>query len=144
MRQSRFDLLHGLRRRRLDACRTQLAAVRRFGDDLENQLSETVRAAGSVVAEQRLAIGPGELVIERMSDCRRRRAELQQAERMLFRRRDLVEAVDGSRVVAVSVVPVCSDSIRALGLTVVVEPERARLVAMLNALAEVARTRSGS
>ena len=93
MRQSRFDLLHGLRRRRLDACRTQLAAVRRFGDDLENQLSETVRAAGSVVAEQRLAIGPGELVIERMSDCRRRRAELQQAERMRSRRRDLVDEV---------------------------------------------------
>ena len=93
MRQARFELLHGLRRRRLDACRTQLAAVRRFGDDLENQLSETVRAAGSVVAEQRLAIGPGELVIERMSDCRRRRAELQQAERMLSRRRDLVDEV---------------------------------------------------
>jgi len=31
-----------------------------------------------------------------------------------------------------------------LGMTGVVEPDRARLVAMLDALAEVARTRSGS
>ena len=56
-------------------------------------MSETVRAAGSVVAEQRSAIGPGELVIERMADCRRRRVELQQVERMLSRRRDLGDEV---------------------------------------------------
>ena len=77
MRQSRFDLLHGLRRRRLDACRMQLAAVRRFGDELESRLSETVRVSGSVVEEQRSAIGPGDLVVEQM----------------LARRRDLVDEV---------------------------------------------------
>ena len=59
------------------------------------------------------------------------------------RRRDLVEALDGTRVVPVSVGPVCSEAMRALGITGVVEPERARLVAMLDALAEVARARSG-
>jgi uroporphyrinogen-III synthase len=60
------------------------------------------------------------------------------------RRRDLVDALDGTRVVPVSVGPVCSEAMRALGMTGVVEPDRARLVAMLDALAEVARTRSGS
>ncbi len=93
MRQSRFDLLHGLRRRRLDACRMQLAAVRRFGDELESRLSETVRVSGSVVEEQRSAIGPGDLVVEQLADCRRRRRELLQVEQMLARRRDLVDEV---------------------------------------------------
>ena len=60
------------------------------------------------------------------------------------RRQDLVDALDGTRVVPVSVGPVCSEAMRALGMTGVVEPDRARLVAMLDALAEVARTRSGS
>ena len=59
------------------------------------------------------------------------------------RRRDLVEALDGTQVVPVSVGPVCSEAMRALGMTGVVEPERARLVAMLDALAEAARARSG-
>ena len=60
------------------------------------------------------------------------------------RRRDLVDALDGTRVVPVSVGPVCSEAMRTLGMTGVVEPDRARLVAMLDALAEVATTRSGS
>ncbi|MEC8953687.1 MAG: uroporphyrinogen-III synthase [Actinomycetota bacterium] len=60
------------------------------------------------------------------------------------RRQDLVDALDGTRVVPVSVGPVCSEAMRTLGMTGVVEPDRARLVAMLDALAEVATTRSGS
>ena len=44
----------------------------------------------------------------------------------------------------VSVGPVCSESMRSLGMTGLVEPERARLVPMLDALAEVASARSTS
>jgi uroporphyrinogen-III synthase len=58
------------------------------------------------------------------------------------RRDELLAALDGVRVVPVSVGPVCSESMRALGMTGLVEPERARLVPMLDALAEVASARS--
>ena len=58
------------------------------------------------------------------------------------RRDDLLAALDGIRVVPVSVGPVCSEAMRSLGMTGLVEPERARLVAMLDALAEVATARS--
>ena len=58
------------------------------------------------------------------------------------RRDDLLTALDGIRVVPVSVGPVCSEAMRSLGMTGLVEPERARLVAMLDALAEVATARS--
>jgi len=58
------------------------------------------------------------------------------------RRDDLLAALDGIRVVPVSVGPVCSEAMRSLGMTGLVEPERPRLVAMLDALAEVASARS--
>ena len=54
------------------------------------------------------------------------------------RRDELVAALDGSRVVPVSVGPVCSAAMQALGMTGLVEPGRARLVAMIDALAEEA------
>jgi uroporphyrinogen-III synthase len=58
------------------------------------------------------------------------------------RRDELIAALDGVRAVPVSVGPVCSEAMRSLGMTGLVEPERARLVAMLDALAEVASARS--
>jgi uroporphyrinogen-III synthase len=58
------------------------------------------------------------------------------------RRDDLLAALDGIRVVPVSVGPVCSEAMRSLGMTGLVEPERPRLVAMLDALVDVAATRS--
>ena len=58
------------------------------------------------------------------------------------RRDELIAALDGVRAVPVSVGPVCSEAMRSLGMTGLVEPERARLVAMLDALAEVATARS--
>jgi uroporphyrinogen-III synthase len=58
-------------------------------------------------------------------------------------RDELVAALDGRRVVAVSVGPVCSATMRALGMSGLVEPERARLVAMIDALADHAGS-SGS
>ncbi len=58
------------------------------------------------------------------------------------RRDDLVAALDGDRVVPVSVGPVCSSAMRSLGMTGLVEPERARLVAMIDALAGEAADRN--
>ena len=55
------------------------------------------------------------------------------------RRDELVAALDGDRVVPVSVGPVCSATMRMLGMSGLVEPERARLVAMVDALADHAR-----
>ena len=55
------------------------------------------------------------------------------------RRDELVAALDGRRVVPVSVGPVCSATMRALGMSGLVEPQRARLVAMVDALADHAR-----
>ncbi len=47
---------------------------------------------------------------------------------------ELVAALDGERVVPVSVGPVCSSSMWAMGMQGLVEPERARLVPMIDAL----------
>ena len=58
------------------------------------------------------------------------------------RRDELVAALDGERVVPVSVGPVCSARMRDLGMTGLVEPARARLVAMVDALADHARERA--
>ncbi|MBC8364681.1 MAG: uroporphyrinogen-III synthase [Actinobacteria bacterium] len=52
------------------------------------------------------------------------------------RRDEMVSVLDGGRVVPVSVGPVCSTAMRALGMSGLVEPERARLVAMIDALAD--------
>ena len=52
------------------------------------------------------------------------------------RRDQLVAALDGDRVVPVSVGAVCSATMRALGMSGLVEPERARLVAMVDALVD--------
>ena len=57
------------------------------------------------------------------------------------RRDELVAALDGERVVPVSVGPVCSARMRDLGMTGLVEPARFRLVAMVDALADHARKR---
>ena len=60
------------------------------------------------------------------------------------RRDDLLAALDGIRVVPVSVGPVCSEAMRSLGMTGLVEPERPRLVAMLDALADLAVAHSST
>ena len=57
---------------------------------------------------------------------------------------ELVAALDGTRVVPVSVGPVCSTAMRDLGMTGLVEPTRARLVAMVDALVEEAVRRAGA
>ncbi len=60
------------------------------------------------------------------------------------RRSELLAALDGERVVPVSVGPVCSEAMRVLGMTGLVEPGRARLVAMIDALATEAAHRSAN
>ena len=55
---------------------------------------------------------------------------------------EMVAALDGTRVVPVSVGPVCSAAMRSLGMTGLVEPDRARLVAMIDALADEAVRRT--
>ncbi len=60
------------------------------------------------------------------------------------RRDELLSALDGARVVPVSVGPVCTAAMAALGMTGIVEPERARLVAMVDALADEASRRSAA
>ena len=52
------------------------------------------------------------------------------------RRDELVSALDGVSVVPVSVGPVCTATMEALGMTGLVEPERPRLVAMIDALCD--------
>jgi len=49
---------------------------------------------------------------------------------------EMVSALDGKRVVPVSVGPVCSSSMLDLGMCGLVEPDRARLVAMVDALCD--------
>lgn len=60
------------------------------------------------------------------------------------RRDELLSALDGTRVVPLSVGPVCTAAMAELGMTGIVEPERARLVAMVDALADEAARRSAS
>tara|TARA_B100000378_G_C17964710_1_gene384800 strand:- start:225 stop:935 length:711 start_codon:yes stop_codon:yes gene_type:complete len=49
---------------------------------------------------------------------------------------EMVSALDGKRVVPVSVGPVCSSAMLKLGMCGLVEPDRARLVAMVDALCD--------
>ena len=49
---------------------------------------------------------------------------------------EMVSALDGKRVVPVSVGPVCSSAMLDLGMCGLVEPDRARLVAMVDALCD--------
>ncbi len=61
---------------------------------------------------------------------------------LMGRKDEMVAALDGTQVVPVSVGPVCSATMRSLGMTGLVEPDRARLVAMIDALADEAVRRT--
>jgi uroporphyrinogen-III synthase len=96
-------------------------------------------------------VGPAEALVDAVCDggldavtftTRQAAVHLVQVAEARGRRDDLLAAMDGVRVVPVSVGPVCSEAMRSLGMTGLVEPERPRLVAMLDALAEVATARS--
>ena len=91
--------------------------------------------------------GPAETLVDAVCDggvdavtftTRQAAVHLVEIARSVGRHDELVAALDGTRVVPVSVGPVCSAAMRALGMTGLVEPERARLVAMIDALAEEA------
>ena len=96
-------------------------------------------------------VGPAEALVDAICDgnldavtftTRQAAVHLVQIAEARGRRDELLAALDGVRVVPVSVGPICSESMRSLGMTGLVEPERARLVPMLDALAEVASARS--
>jgi uroporphyrinogen-III synthase len=96
-------------------------------------------------------VGPAEALVDAICDgnldavtftTRQAAVHLVEIAAMVGRRDELVAALDGIRVVPVSVGPVCSATMRALGMTGLVEPERARLVAMIDALAGEAAARS--
>ena len=98
-------------------------------------------------------IGPAEALVDAVCDggldavtftTRQAAVHLVEIAEARGRRDDLVAALDGVRVVPVSVGPVCSSAMRSLGMTGLVEPQRARLVAMLDVLAEVAVARSAT
>ena len=95
MKRQRLDLLHGLRQRRLDACRLQLAGVARCADVLESRSLEMARTVRTVQEEQRQAVGAGGVDVGCVVECRRRRYELQQVLGSLARRRGLVDEVAG-------------------------------------------------
>ena len=95
MKRDRFDLLHGLRQRRLDACRLQLATVGQCEGVLESRYREMARGVRSVLEQQRRAVGAGGVDVGHVFECRRRRHELQGALVMLARRRGLVDEVAG-------------------------------------------------
>ena len=96
-------------------------------------------------------VGPAEVLVDAVCDggldavtftTRQAAVHLVEIAEARGRRDELIAALDGVRAVPVSVGPVCSEAMRSLGMTGLVEPERARLVAMLDALAEVATARS--
>ena len=96
-------------------------------------------------------VGPAEVLVDAVCDggldavtftTRQAAVHLVEIAAMVGRRDELVAALDGIRVVPVSVGPVCSATMRALGMTGLVEPERARLGAMIDALAGEAAARS--
>ena len=96
-------------------------------------------------------VGPAEVLVDAVCDggldavtftTRQAAVHLVEIAEARGRRDELIAALDGVRAVPVSVGPVCSEAMRSLGMTGLVEPERARLVAMLDALAEVASARS--
>ena len=96
-------------------------------------------------------VGPAEALLDAVCDggldavtftTRQAAVHLVEIAQARGRRDDLLAALDGVRVVPVSVGPVCSGAMRSLGMTGLVEPERPRLVAMLDALADLAVARS--
>ncbi len=96
-------------------------------------------------------VGPAEALVGAVCDggldavtftTRQAAVHLVQIAETRGRRGDLLAAMDGVRVVPVSVGPICSEAMRSLGMTGLVEPERARLVPMLDALADLAVARS--
>ena len=95
MKRDRLDLLNGLRQRRLDACRLQLASVSQCEGVLESRLRELARAARSILEEQRQAVGAGGVDVGCVAECRRRRQKVQGALGLLARRRALVDEVAG-------------------------------------------------
>ncbi len=93
MSPSRLNVLVALRQQRLDACRQQLAAVRRFDAGLQSRSDELLQMARRVFEDQRQATEIGKLIVGRLTACRRTREEIREAKRSLLRKRDLVADV---------------------------------------------------
>lgn len=98
-------------------------------------------------------VGPAEALVDAVCDggldavtftTRQAAVHLAEIAESRGRRDELVAALDGDRVVPVSVGPVCTAAMADLGMTGIVEPERARLVAMVAALADEATRRSAA
>jgi len=95
VKRDRFDLLHGLRKIRLDACRLQLASVDHCADVLETQVRELVHAVDSALTQHRQAVSAGGVDVGSVVEYRRRRHELRGGLGMLSRRQSLVNEVAG-------------------------------------------------
>ena len=95
MKRDRFDLLHRLRQRRLEACRLQLLSVGQCENELERREVNLARRVRAALQEQGLAVGAGGVDIGRVVECRRRRHELASALELLARQRGLVQEVVG-------------------------------------------------
>ncbi len=93
MSPSRLNVLVALRQQRLDTCRQQLAAVRRFDTGLQSRSDELLQMARRVFEDQRQATETGKLIVGRLAACRRTREEIREAKRSLLRKRDLVADV---------------------------------------------------
>ena len=98
-----------------------------------------------------LEVGPAEILIDAICSgsvdavtftTRQAAVHLVEIADYRGRRDELLAALDGVRVVPVSVGPVCSSAMTNLGMAGIVEPKRARMVAMVDALCAEANRRS--
>jgi len=93
VKRGRFDLLHQLRQRRLEACRWQLFSVGQCESELESREVNLARRVRAAFQEQGQAVGAGGIDVGRVVECRRHRHELQDARELLARQRGLVQEV---------------------------------------------------
>ena len=127
------------------------------GTDEEELVSPLVSLCAEVVVVPvyrwawPLAVGPAVVLIDAVCGgevnavtftTRQAAVHLVEIAESLGRRDELVAALDGVRVVPVSVGPVCSAAMTNLGMAGIVEPKRARMVAMVDALCAEANRRS--
>ena len=98
-------------------------------------------------------VGPAETLVDAVCDgildavtftTRQAAVHLVEIAESRGRSDELVSALDGDRVIPVSVGPVCTAAMADLGMAGIVEPERARMVAMVDALADEAARRSAA
>ena len=95
MKRDRFDLLHRLRQRRLEACRLQLLSVGQRESELASREVSLARRVQAALEDQGLEVGAGGVDVGRVVQCRRRRHQLQDARELLARQRGLVQEVAG-------------------------------------------------